>query len=258
MAVTDGIVIPEGAHSILGPSSAERWLNCPGSVLLPGASPQTEYAAEGTAAHTLSEWVREGKPLAGFKGKILQVGDYQFKVGKNMMGSVQTFVDSVTKLPGVPVVEGRVAYEELVPGGFGTLDDARITEDVCIVTDFKHGKGVQVEAKDNAQMKLYALGLFFTYGWMHSFDKFLLRISQPRLRHFDEDGTWTLGRLLQWGYDVVRPGAVLALTPGAPLKAGSWCKFCKAKDSCSVRAAYKANYERSPDRPEDAFINLED
>ena len=240
--MSDVIVIPGGAHSILGPSSAERWLNCPGSVLLPGPSPQTEYAAEGTAAHTLSEWVREGKPLAGFKGKILQVGDYQFKVGKNMMDSVQTFVDSVEKLPGVPVVEGRVAYEELVPGGFGTLDDARITEDVCVITDFKHGKGVQVEAKDNAQLKLYALGLYFSLRWVFQFKTFILRISQPRLRHFDE-WTTTLGELMHWGFDAVRPGAELALTPGAPLKAGSWCKFCKAKNECPTRAAYKISHE---------------
>src|SRR5438477_12883794 len=120
MAAGDVIVIPEGAHSVLGPSSAERWLNCPGSVLLPGPSPQSEYAAEGTAAHTLSEWVRSGKPLAEFKGRILRVGEYEFKVGKNMMDSVATFVDEVAKEgEGAALTEERVDYEELVEGGFG-------------------------------------------------------------------------------------------------------------------------------------------
>lgn len=251
----DVIVIPPGPHSILGPSSAERWLACPGSVLLPGPSPQTEYAAEGTAAHTLSEWVRDGKPLASFKGKILQVGDYEFKVGKNMMDSVETFVTDVSKIPGVPMIEGRVSYEELVPGGFGTLDDARLEDGLCTVTDFKHGKGVVVEAKDNSQLMLYALGLFFNLKWVFTFDKFVLRICQPRVKHFVSFEI-SLGRLLQWGYDVARPGAIRAMTPGAEIKAGPWCKFCKAKDTCSVRAAYKVQYERSPDRPEDAFINL--
>ncbi|HEV2178383.1 MAG TPA: DUF2800 domain-containing protein [Stellaceae bacterium] len=255
--MSEVIVIPPGAHSVLGPSSAERWLNCPGSVLLPGPAPQTEYAAEGTAAHTLSEWVRNGRPLSEFKGKILQVGEYQFKVGKNMTDSVQTFVDSVSKLPGAPLIEGRVAYEELVPGGFGTLDDARLQGDTCVITDFKHGKGVAVDAKDNAQLKLYALGLHFTYGWIGPFTKFLLRISQPRLASASEEET-SLGKLLQWGWDVVRPAAARALLPGAEIKAGSWCKFCKAKETCSVRAAYKVSFERSPDSPDDAFINLED
>lgn len=252
----DVIVIPEGEHSVLGPSSAERWLNCPGSVLLPGPSPHTEYAAEGTAAHTLSEWVRNGKPLESFKGKILRVGEYDFKVGKNMMDSVQTFVDSVNaEGEGAPLTEERVDYEELVPGGFGTTDHARL-RDVAIVKDFKHGKGVVVGARMNAQLMLYALGVWFKYRWLYEIESFVLSICQPRVRHFDE---WqvSLGHLLQWGYDVVRPGARLALTPGAPLKAGDWCKFCKLKNECSVRAAYKAQYDRSPDRPEDAFVNLD-
>ena len=237
--MSEVIVIPEGAHSILGPSSAERWMNCPGSVLLPGPSEQTEYAAEGTAAHTLSEWVREtGKPASHWKGAVLQVGEFQFKVGKSMIEGVTTFVESCERLPGAPFVEGRVAYEELVPGGFGTLDDARIEDNICTVTDLKFGKGVQVFAKDNAQLKLYALGMFFSLSWVFRFQTFVLRISQPRLKHFEEWDT-SLGRLLQWGYDEVRPAAVRAMTSGAELKAGSWCKFCKAKKTCSVRAQYQ-------------------
>lgn len=254
--MTETIVIPSGAHSVLGPSSAERWLNCPGSVLLPGEAPQSEYAAEGTAAHTLSEWVRNGRPLSEFKGKLLKVGDYEFKVGKNMMDSVQTFVDEVNaEGPGPALTEERVNYEEIVEGGFGTMDHARLRDGWCSVKDFKHGKGVVVGAKENSQLMLYALGVWFKYKWVYEFDQFELSICQPRVKHFD---AWeiSLGRLLQWAYDVVRPGARRALMPDAELKAGSWCKFCKVKDTCSVRAAYKANHERSPDRPEDAFVNL--
>lgn len=235
--MSDVIVIPEGEHSPWGPSSAERWMNCPGSC----GQGQTEYAAEGTAAHSLSEWVREGKPLKDFKGKILRVGAYDFKVGKALMDSVTTFVDDVSTIPGVPVIEGRVSYEDLVPGGFGTLDDARLKDDLCVITDFKHGKGVQVEAKDNAQLKLYALGLFFGYRWLFRFQTFLLRICQPRRKHFVEWET-SLGSLLQWGYDTVRSRHQVALI-SEERKAGPWCKFCGHKDSCSVRAAYKVQHE---------------
>lgn len=257
--MVDVIVIPEGEHSILGPSSAERWLNCPGSVLLPGPSPQSEYAAEGTAAHTLSEWVREtGKRADRWKGTVLQVGEYQFKVGKSMIESVQTFVEEIAQEGSGPALtEERVDYEELVPGGFGTLDHARLRDGWCSVKDFKHGKGVVVAAEDNAQLMLYALGTWFKYRWLYDFDHFVLSICQPRVRHFDE---WevSLGKLLQWGYDVVRPGALRTRPAGAPLKAGPWCKFCKAKDTCAVRAAYKIQFERSPDSPGDAFVNLEE
>lgn len=256
--MSEVIVIPEGAHSVLGPSSAERWLNCPGSVLAPGVSEQTEYAAEGTAAHTLSEWVRQGKFIETFRGKTLRVGAFDFKVGKSMIDSVLAFLVDIRKEGAGPVLtEERVSYEELVEGGFGTTDHGRLRDGWCSVKDFKHGKGVVVGAKENPQLMLYALGVYFKYRWIYRFDAFVLSICQPRVSHFDVWET-TLGKLLQWGYDVVRPGAVRALTPGAEIKAGPWCKFCKIKNTCSVRAQYKAQHERSPDSPGDAFVNLDD
>ena len=253
--MSEVIVIPPGPHSVLGPSSAERWLECGGGT----GGPTSEYAAEGTAAHTLSEWVREGRPLSEFRGKILKVGDYEFKVGKNMMDSVQTFVDTVNaEGPGVALTEELLGYEAIVPGGFGTTDHARLRDGQSIVRDFKHGKGVVVPAKENPQLKLYALGTWFKYGWMYEIDSFLLAICQPRVRHFD---SWEvkLGELLEWAYDVVRPRARLLLSGkiSGDLKAGPWCKFCGKKDSCSARAAYKSSYERSPDSPSEAFVNLE-
>jgi hypothetical protein len=213
--------------------------------------------------HTLSEWVRNtGKPASHWKGKILQSGAFQFKVGKAMLQAVDTFVDSVKCLPGPALVEERVHYDELVPGGFGTLDDARPHLDACVVTDFKGGKGVQVSAKDNPQLKLYDLGVFFKYDWIYKFKKFINRISQPRrgVAAEVECEEVSVGHLLQWGYDVVRPRAekLLAGELTNQLTAGPWCRFCGKKDSCSVRAAYKAQYERAPDRPEEAFINLND
>jgi len=256
MGLSEVIVIPDGAHSILGPSSAERWMNCAGSVLAPGTAKQTEYSAEGTAAHSLSEWVREtGKPASSWKGTILKVGDYEFKVGKPLIDSVTRFVEDVNKEgDGAALTEDMVHYDELVPGGFGTLDHARLADNLCRVKDFKHGKGVEVYAKENAQLKLYALGLFFRYSWVYEFDKFVLSICQPRRQHFDE---WeiSLGHLLQWGYDEVRPAAVRALTPGAPFRAGNWCKFCKLKETCSVRAAWKIQQSTGS---VDEYDNLEE
>lgn len=238
MTDSNVIVIPEGEHSSFGPSSAERWMNCPGSK----GGGQSKYAAEGTAAHTLSELVRvERKPASHWKGKIFRVGEYDFKVGKSMIDSVTTFVDDVEKIPGVPVIEGRVHYDELVPGAFGTLDDGRLRDDVCVITDLKHGKGVVVEATDNAQLKLYALGLWYSYKWVFRFSTFVLRICQPRRKHFVEYET-TLGQLLQWGYDVVRP-AYSRATTSEERKAGPWCKFCGFKNECSERARYKMEHE---------------
>lgn len=250
--------IIEHAHSELGPSAAERWLGCPGSVLaIRGVpAPPTEYAAEGVFAHTVSEWAREQNlPVIAFKGREVEVDGFKFKVTKVIAEHIQKFVDSCAVLPGVALYEERVRYDHWVPGGFGTADDIRITDGTCVVTDLKFGRGIQVFAEKNPQLMLYSIGAYVKYGWIFEFDKFVLRISQPRLQHFEE---WpvSLGQLMQWMYDVVRPGAKLALQPGAPIIAGPHCKFCPLKNTCAVRAAYKMSFERSPDSPSDAFVNL--
>ena len=45
------------AHALLSASSSERWLRCPPSAKLNAATTETpsEYAAQGTDAHTLCE-----------------------------------------------------------------------------------------------------------------------------------------------------------------------------------------------------------
>ncbi len=250
------IIIPESAHSILGPSSSERWMNCPGSVLAPGVAKQTEYAASGTASHELSRWVREsGKPASEWKGTTLVVGDFSFKVGKPTIESVQYFVDDCSKIPGAPLIEDMVHYEEMVSGGFGTLDDGRLEDYLCTLTDFKDGTGVKVFAKDNSQLKWYAIGVYLKYKWIYEFDRFLLRICQPRLRHY-ESFEISLGHLLQWGFDVGRPAAKLAMTPGAPIVAGSWCRFCKLKETCKVRADYKIMMKNRERNAETEFEDM--
>jgi hypothetical protein len=237
--MSEVIVLPEGLHSAYGPSSSERWLACGGGT----SNGSTEYAAEGTVAHWLSEQVRHGIPVVQFKGCVLRSGEYEFKVGKALMQGVDTFVESVQCLPGAPIVEEMVHYDDIVPGGFGTLDDARLHLDAGIVTDFKFGKGVAVSAKGNSQLWLYDLGLFFKYDWIFKFKKFVNRISQPRrgVAAEVECEEISIGHLLQWGYDVVRPRAEALLSGRLKddLKAGPWCKFCGKKTTCEVRAQYQ-------------------
>lgn len=58
-------------HAELGPSSAVRWMTCPGSVLLSRGQPedQSEYAEEGTLAHAVAaRALNEGKDAAAYIG----------------------------------------------------------------------------------------------------------------------------------------------------------------------------------------------
>jgi hypothetical protein len=237
----DGSFVVDNAHSEFGPSAAERWLECPGSVLLTRGmkDPESWFAAEGTAAHTVSDWCRrENKPAASYIGRVLKVGEYEFTVDNEMAASVHQFVSAVEQTPGVAFYETRVHYDLWVPGGFGTLDDARLDDRVARVTDFKYGKGVQVFAENNPQLKLYAAGLYHDFGWLWpELDLFVLGIQQPRLDHVDEFEIQSAD-LIEWMYYEVRPIAERAALPGAPLKAGSHCQFCPAKRVCKVRADF--------------------
>ena len=91
----------ETAHSELGPSSSERWLNCPGSVLLIRdlEKPDSIYAAEGNAAHELSEWFRvQKKPAEHWRGTIIKVRKFDYEVDQAMNDGVDAFVDHVQQL----------------------------------------------------------------------------------------------------------------------------------------------------------------
>lgn len=226
----------ELAHSPLGPSSAERWLNCPGSVAATAGMPDvdTEYSKEGTLAHEIAYLARlEDVPAATFLGPRSKMLDAI--PDQAMVDHVQGFIDYVNALPGEQMNEQRVRYEAFVQDGFGTLDAAVLRDGEADVIDLKYGQGVQVDATDNSQLKLYALGIYLEHDWVYAFKQFHLHVYQPRLDHIDR---WTIGvdDLLRWAKEVVAPGALLAMRKGAPFKAGKWCQFCKIRETCRTRA----------------------
>lgn len=226
-------------HSALGPSSGDRWLNCPGSVKATADLPDVTsiFAAEGTFAHLISELMRDPEvdndDIIGFTDTV---DGFEFTVDQSMFDYIKEFVDYVQQHEyEQELVEARVHYNAWVEGGFGTLDAGMLSDGTCGVVDLKYGKGVQVFAEDNTQLKLYALGIYQEYCHLYEITDFKLVIHQPRLRHVDE---WsiTVPDLIKWADEVVEPAADLALSDGAPFKAGKWCQFCKLRGTCRTRA----------------------
>ena len=238
MSYSGIIRVPTGEHSALGPSSSERWINCPGSVKASEgyADEESIFAAEGSAAHYMAEiCYYSGVPATYYLGATIKVGKHEFVFDDEFAESVQEFNDWCAEAPGHELAEIRVDYEKWVPGGFGTLDRAKLDDGTCFVRDYKHGKGVQVYAEGNTQLMLYALGIYVAYSWLYDFKEFELGICQPRLDHKD---TWTISvkRLLDWA-DNVLPAAYIQVQHGLVFKPGSWCKFCRRRYDCPVRAA---------------------
>jgi len=233
----------ERAHSKLGASSADRWINCPGSVRLSEKCPKpkdSDYAAEGTFAHELCEHVlkekisREDlKNITHFKGKIIP---------KEMFDHVFLYVDHVRALrkeigPGADyLMEQKFHLKHIHEDLFGT-SDFTIREEFgrLIVIDFKYGAGVTVEAEDNTQMIQYALGAHERFDKEYGFTHVRLTIIQPRAFHQSGEvvRSWDIPvkELLKWK-PLFKAAALKALEPNPGFKAGSHCYWCPAKIVC--------------------------
>ena len=232
-------------HAKLGASNAHRWLHCGGSVKAEQGIPDksSSFAAEGTAAHELSELALLSKeqhdPHHWVGRELPESGWY---VDKEMADFVQVYTDycrAIAKEADEVFIEQRVSYSDWVPDGFGTNDfGALYLEGKRIkIADLKYGKGVQVDAEHNPQAMLYALGTYAEFSWIENFEWVDIAIVQPRLDHISE---WSISvkELLKWA-EWVSQRAEIALSDDAERVPGEkQCRFCKAKDRCPALLKY--------------------
>lgn len=229
-------------HAKLSASGSHRWLNCPGSVKAEESWPNaTSYhAQEGTAAHELAELVLMGSgDTRHWLGKTLPENN-AFTVTDEMADSVQMYVDYVRGFSGDHAYEQRIDFSEWVKDGFGTAD-AVVVQDNCIrVIDLKYGKGIRVDAEENTQAILYALGVYAEHELFKEFSSVVVTIVQPRLDHIDE---WEISipELLKRG-EWIRQRAEEALAPNAERVPGDeQCNWCKAKATCPALLKHTHN-----------------
>lgn len=229
-------------HALLSASSSDRWLHCPPSVRVSEhyEDKGSDYAAEGTDAHTLGEY--KLRKALGFEATDPASDLTWFNQEMDdCTDSYVTFVLEQIELarqhcsdPKV-LIEQRVDFSRWVPEGFGTADCIIIADGTLHVVDYKHGLGVLVEAEENPQMKCYALGALELFDGIYDIDAVSMTIFQPRR---DNVSTHTVFKesLYQWADDVLSPTAKLAFAGEGEFQSGTWCGFCKAKFECRTRA----------------------
>lgn len=233
--------MPPEVHSVLGASAADRWMNCtPSAQLTAGMEDETTtFAAEGTAAHALCEWkvrkalkMRAGRrPTSDYWTDEMEefTDDYRDFIMDLVGQAKQHCKDPVT------LIEQHLDFSCYVPDGFGTGDFLLVADKELNVVDFKYGRGVAVYADHNPQMMLYALGALNLFDCLYDIEQVTMTIFQPRLSSIS---TWTIttAELYQWAKEVLKPKAELAAKGEGEFVSGSWCRFCKARNTCRARA----------------------
>lgn len=236
------------AHSLWSASGFERKILCPGShvIATDRRDETTYYAAEGTAAHQVLAWCLQfNANAAGFIGRVIDADGHSIVVDDEMAEAVQVCVDCVRDITGdygSVLTEERVNYAPYlgVPAheAWGTADVIVLLPDELVVIDYKHGRGVAVDAAANPQMSLYALGAIERFALIAEFPRVRLVISQPRVRRAPSEWDTTPEHLFTWADTVGRQtiqdchraasGPVEEyLRPGE-----KQCRFCRAKPVC--------------------------
>lgn len=243
------------SHAALGPSSAKRWMTCPGSVAAVAAAPvddtSSEAAAEGTAAHALAEiLLRERIELKG-QGRLLKEwkAEYGERYDANgLKGGVMPYVDKVSdvweELGGRK--HARLLLEQrvfVIDGVYGTADAVVISDKgVLHVLDLKYGRGVRVEAEGNPQLRCYALGALQDAELEQDVREVRMTIVQPRHKDGGHTSTavMTAEALHAWGEEL-ETAAEATKAEGAPrVPSEGGCLFCPAAPWCPERAEFVA------------------
>lgn len=265
--------MPPSLHAVLGASSAHRWLVCAPSARLSEklvarfGSESSPYAAEGTKAHALAEikvrlafyeadgmtTARHSRMTPEEQADYVGINRFRYEALREELGDIprdmeqaaDSYCDIVMEKylrareadPGARLyLEQRLDYSGWVPSGFGTGDALVVSDALLEVCDYKHGKGIPVNAAGNPQLRLYGLGALTRFGAIYDFTQVRTTIIQPRLDSVSEE-TLTVAELLSWADTEVREKARQAWNGTGEFVPGEHCRFCAAKAVCSARVA---------------------
>jgi hypothetical protein len=234
------------AHALLSASSAHRWINCPPSALIAETYPKqdTDFTREGTLAHEVAEIFAKARlnPGTVVDFGVLKPGEAITSEMQECAVSYADYIQEQIKSDDAEVLlEQRVDFSDWVPDGFGTCDCIILQGDTLTIIDYKYGKGVEVSALDNPQLKLYALGALSDFGVAYDIKQIEMHIFQPRLNNVSTDTT-AVKELLRWAEDVVENAAEDAVRGRGLFRAGEHCRFCPHAGRCRELNTYCTEY----------------
>lgn len=225
------------AHAILSMSQAERYMACPGSVLLSAnittAQKSSVAADEGTMAHTIAELIFRQVAT----GIPVPLPAIPAEYDPHMLEHCENYVRAVCALPGTSYIEMVLDFGTLHKNLGGTSDLVNVNGQHMTVGDLKFGKS-PVSAIKNPQLMGYAVGARKTLQVAP--DTITLMIFQPR----GKNSSWTCSAADLDAFEAELVAAAhLTDDYFAPLKmTDKGCFWCKAKPICPeyLRTAQEA------------------
>lgn len=242
--------ITDSDHSEYSPSGSKRWINCTASIEFIKTAKKipsrpSSYANEGTAAHLLGAHCLENglepESCVGHKFNDI-VAD------KEMVKHVKTYTDYVNNSvlwDSVLWIENILPLDFLEQGSFGTADAVIVSDTFIEIIDLKYGQGVIVEAEENTQLMIYALGVLhhLKINDIHFEDhnEIKLTIVQPRGRH--EKGpirSWKVSvKALKEFLHTVKSAIKESKSDNAQFRPNEEiCKWCEAKPICRAYSEF--------------------
>lgn len=231
-------------HATIGGSTVGRTIKCPLWVQLADQVPPlptSVYAEEGTAHHEVGEMcLLESRDAIELVGRKVN----GFEIEAEGAEAVQVHLDEVRARlddDAVLLVEDRVEVGKhlgLEVDSFGMVDATvwRPSIRQLSILDYKHGAGVAVDVKGNAQPRFYGLGTLFDHPeWRPKTIE--LVIVQPRAFHPAgpvRTETITPADLLDFAGEF--EAAVIEAYSANPRGAsGDHCRWCPAQGVCPVQ-----------------------
>ena len=219
-------------HAVIQPSSAARWVQCPGSLVMERIFPESdsEAAKEGQLAHSVAAAMfGHGTILPGTVTEEMQDGAELFY--DDVMTVVKRLNSHVN-----PVIEQRINCFEIHPECWGTPDVVLL--DIALnelhIWDYKFGHRY-VDVFENWQLLCYAIGKLANHGTATLETlKVHLHIVQPRSYHRDGPcRTWVVDALKVRDYAAqLQHAAALAMLQDPMTFTGPECRDCKARHAC--------------------------
>lgn len=234
-----------GQHAFLPPSGADGWMTCPAWPWLNAQREDdgdTEWSAEGTAAHSVREMaLKHDLDAHDFIWQKRRVGKFEFEVTEEMCNALQPGIDEIRSYGGQLIVEQRLYFDEWLPKGqFGHLDAGIITPEWIIISDLKYGQGVPVSPIWNKQLLIYAAGFWWRFA-RHRTKAKKIRIIIDQPRHSDGGGIWdtTVDEMLHFmETKVAKAARRVWKEPKTRVASDKGCRFCPDRRDCAVYEKY--------------------